>query len=125
MSRLSRLSYLIALKLFDKKVKSKKFHLISFLFPLLIPNIHISSAISDISYFVILKLSDPQYSHPQKNPGEIINVGIATGYGLERQEILVSCIATRRVLGSAQPPVRWVPVGLSLGVKRPGREIEH
>jgi hypothetical protein len=28
-------------------------------------------------------------------------------------------------LGPTQPPIKWVPGALSLGVKRPGREAHH
>jgi hypothetical protein len=28
-------------------------------------------------------------------------------------------------LGLTQPPIKWVPVALSLSVKRPGREADH
>jgi hypothetical protein len=28
-------------------------------------------------------------------------------------------------LGPTEPPIQWVPVALSLGVKRPGREADH
>jgi hypothetical protein len=33
--------------------------------------------------------------------------------------------ASRPALGPTQPPIRWVPGALSLGVKRPGREVDH
>jgi hypothetical protein len=33
--------------------------------------------------------------------------------------------ASRAALGPTQPPIRWVPGALSLGVKRPGREADH
>jgi hypothetical protein len=29
------------------------------------------------------------------------------------------------VLGPTQPPIQWVPVALSLGLKRQGREADH
>jgi hypothetical protein len=32
---------------------------------------------------------------------------------------------SRSVLGPTQPPIQWVPGALSLGVKRPGREVDH
>jgi hypothetical protein len=31
----------------------------------------------------------------------------------------------RKALGPTQPPIQGVPVALSLGVKRPGREADH
>jgi hypothetical protein len=33
--------------------------------------------------------------------------------------------ASRSALGPTQSPNQWVPVALSLGVKRPGREADH
>jgi len=32
---------------------------------------------------------------------------------------------SRTVLAPTQPPIQWVPGGLSLQVKRPGREADH
>jgi hypothetical protein len=32
---------------------------------------------------------------------------------------------SRPALKSTQPPIQWVPGALSLGVKRPGREVDH
>jgi hypothetical protein len=29
------------------------------------------------------------------------------------------------VLGPTQPPIEWLPGALSLGVKRPGRKVDH
>jgi hypothetical protein len=40
-----------------------------------------------------------------------------------RNSLLI--IASRPALGSAQPPVQWVPGALSLWVKRPEREADH
>jgi hypothetical protein len=33
--------------------------------------------------------------------------------------------ASSPALGLTQPPIQWVPGGLSLRVKRPGRETDH
>jgi hypothetical protein len=33
--------------------------------------------------------------------------------------------ASRPTLGSTQPPIQWIPVALSSGIKRPGREADH
>jgi hypothetical protein len=58
----------------------------------------------------------------------MISVGNATGYELDgrgsircRSEIFLLFIASRPALGPSQPPIQWVPRGISLGVKRPGR----
>jgi hypothetical protein len=32
---------------------------------------------------------------------------------------------SRTALEPTQPPIQWVPGTLSLGVKRPGREVDH
>jgi hypothetical protein len=60
-------------------------------------------------------------------------VGIATSYWLDDRGVGVRVPAgsrifstsSRPVLGSTQPPIQWVPVDLSPGVKRPGREADH
>jgi hypothetical protein len=33
--------------------------------------------------------------------------------------------SSRSAVGPTQPPIKWVPGALSLGVKRPGREADH
>jgi hypothetical protein len=63
------------------------------------------------------------------------SVGIALGYGLDdrgsRVRFLAGAgnflftIAFKTALGPTQPPIQWVPVTLSLDVKRPGREADH
>jgi hypothetical protein len=57
----------------------------------------------------------------------------AVGYGLEdrgfesRQGlgVFLFTVASRPALGPTQPPIRWVPGALSLGVKWSGRESDH
>jgi hypothetical protein len=39
--------------------------------------------------------------------------------------IFLFTTASRTALGPTQPPILWVPVTLSLGVKRPDREADH
>jgi hypothetical protein len=39
--------------------------------------------------------------------------------------IFLFTTASRLALGSAQPPIQWVPGALSLGVKLPEREADH
>jgi hypothetical protein len=40
-------------------------------------------------------------------------------------EIFLFTTASRTALGPIQPPIQWVPVALSLGVKRLEREADH
>jgi hypothetical protein len=63
------------------------------------------------------------------------SVGIALGYGLDDRGsrvrlpaglgIFLFTTASRTALGPTQPPIQWVPRGLSLGVKRPVRDADH
>jgi hypothetical protein len=63
------------------------------------------------------------------------SVGIALGYGWTfgvlgfdsrlGLEIFLFTTASRTALGPTQPPIQWVPAAFSLGVKRPGREVDH
>jgi hypothetical protein len=39
--------------------------------------------------------------------------------------IFLFTTASRTALGPTQPPIQWIPVALSLGVKRPGSEADH
>jgi hypothetical protein len=39
--------------------------------------------------------------------------------------IFLFTTASRTALGPTQPPIKWVPGALSLGVKRSGREADH
>jgi hypothetical protein len=39
--------------------------------------------------------------------------------------ITIFTTASRTALGPTQPPIRWVPGALYLGIKRPGREADH
>ena len=64
-----------------------------------------------------------------KNRGRDSSVGIATSYGLdgpgnESRWGQVFPHTSRPVLGPTQLPIQWVR-GLSLGVKRPGRGVDH
>jgi hypothetical protein len=54
------------------------------------------------------------------------------GYGLDSRgsnpgkgNIFFSYLSTRQALGSAQPPIKWVPEALFPCVKRPGRDTYH
>jgi hypothetical protein len=42
-----------------------------------------------------------------------------------RLGIFLLDIMSRPALGPTQPPVQWVPEALTLGVKRPEREVDH
>jgi hypothetical protein len=62
------------------------------------------------------------------------SVGIALGYGLDDRGSRVQLPAgagnfsfhhrVQNGSGPTQPPIQWVPRALSLGVKRPGREVD-
>jgi hypothetical protein len=57
------------------------------------------------------------------------SIGKATRYGLDDSGIESRLgqdfpHPSRPVLGPTQPPIQWVP-GLSRGVKRPGRGVDH
>jgi hypothetical protein len=58
-------------------------------------------------------------------------VGIATGRSTgrssspDRVKGILFSKSSRPALRSTQPPIQWVPRALSLGVKRPGRKVDH
>jgi hypothetical protein len=61
-------------------------------------------------------------------------VGITTGYRLDPRgwslstgtgKIFPLSMFSRPVQGSTQPPIQWVLLTLSLGVKQPGHETDH
>jgi hypothetical protein len=41
------------------------------------------------------------------------------------KEVCFYSTASRRALGSTQPPIQWIPWALSPGIKRPEREADH
>jgi hypothetical protein len=59
--------------------------------------------------------------------------GIGLGYGLDDRGfesrhglgIFLFTTSSTPGLGPTQPPIQWVPRALSLGVKWPGREVDH
>jgi hypothetical protein len=71
--------------------------------------------------------------HVQKSRDN--SVDIALGYVLDYRGsrvrfpsglgIFLFATASRTALGPTQPPIQWVPGALSLGVKRPGHEVDH
>jgi hypothetical protein len=72
-----------------------------------------------------------QHNCERHEPGYLS--GIALGYRLcdrgfeTRQglEIFLFTTASRPALGSSQPPIQWVAMSPSLGLKRSGREADH
>jgi hypothetical protein len=58
------------------------------------------------------------------------SVGTALGYRLDDRCTRVRFPAgawnfSLHPLGPTQPPIQWVPGALTLGVKRPGHEVDH
>jgi hypothetical protein len=43
----------------------------------------------------------------------------------QRLGILLFTTMSRIALGLTQPPIQWLPVALSLGIKWPGRAADH
>jgi hypothetical protein len=55
-----------------------------------------------------------------------VNLIWVLGFGSRRGlGIFLSTTASRTALRLTQPPNQWVPEALSLGTKRPGREVDH
>jgi hypothetical protein len=60
-----------------------------------------------------------------------VPVCIATCYGMEdrsssdRVKIFLFSTSSRSALGPTQPPIQWVRVAISSGVKRPRREADN
>jgi hypothetical protein len=52
----------------------------------------------------------------------VVKLGFESRQGLG---IFLFTTASRQALGPIQPPIRWVPGALSLGLKRLGREGDH
>jgi hypothetical protein len=57
-------------------------------------------------------------------------VVITIGYGLNglipgKGKIFIFPVMSRPTLEPIQPPSQWLPVALSSGLKRPGREADH
>jgi hypothetical protein len=55
---------------------------------------------------------------------QILKLGVLEFDSWRELGILLTT-ASRSALGPTQPPIRWVPGALSLGVKRPRREAYH
>jgi hypothetical protein len=67
-----------------------------------------------------------------RNKSRDSSVGIATRLRAGRSEFYGSItgggwkfLSSPPALGPTQPPIQWVPRGLSVGVKRPMREADH
>jgi hypothetical protein len=70
------------------------------------------------------------YEHFFGVPHKYTSVDIATSwtFGVHfpaRQEIFLYCRMPSLALGSTQPPIKWVLVSLSPGVKWPGHEADY
>jgi hypothetical protein len=75
--------------------------------------------------------ADVRTRHPS-NAKPVSFTAIATGYGLGgwcsnpgKGNIFLFSTAFRPALGPTQPPIQWVPMAISPGVKRPGLVAEH
>jgi hypothetical protein len=65
----------------------------------------------DFIFFLCLQLMARRPRVRISSPGRVKNFLFST--------------SSRQVLGSTQPPIKWVPGVLSPGVKRPGNEVDH
>jgi hypothetical protein len=74
-------------------------------------------------------LSTSNSRHQPMSKDRESSVGTATGYGRGstpgRVRIFLFSVLPRPALRSTQPPIQWVPGTIFLGVKRPGREVDH
>jgi hypothetical protein len=52
-------------------------------------------------------------------------IGVLGFYSRRGLGIFLFTTASRTALEPTQPPIQWVPVALSLGVKEPGREADY
>jgi hypothetical protein len=76
--------------------------------------------------YLMFEQTSKNYHSPFLNSS---SVGAATGYGLDGLRagvyVLVGARLSRPGLGPTQPPIQWVLMALSPGVKRPGHETDH
>jgi hypothetical protein len=82
------------------------------------------------SRMYILKLVISRYYTFRKSRDSSVDIALGCGLvlGFDFRRVLGTFLfttASRTALGSTQPPIQWVPVALSLGVKRPEREADN
>jgi hypothetical protein len=84
----------------------------------------------EAAHFSETLLPDNVVSHFKRSQDS--SVSIVKGYDLDgrgsipgRGKIFLSSTVSRPALGPTQPPIQWVPGGLSLGIKQQGCEADH